>query len=209
MTTRSPLIGILQSKTGNTGSVERALARLGIPARMVRTADEISSVEGLIFPGAGAARAAMTDLRERRLVDVLKAYRRPFLGICLGMQLLFESSEEGDTECLGIIAGKVRELPPGVMKPHMGWNLLNTGEYVYFVHSYVCMPADPCMITQTSQYGSTICAGVRRKNLFGLQWHPEKSGQAGDRFLLSFSSLCKARRCSAVAINSSTIPSLS
>lgn len=191
MTTLSPLIGILQSKTGNTGSVERALARLGVPARMVRTADEILSVGGLVFPGAGAAGAAMADLRERGLVDVLRKYRRPFLGICLGMQLLFDSSEEGDTECLGIIAGNVRLLPPGVVKPHMGWNLLNTGDYAYFVHSYVCMPAEPRVITQTSQYGSAICAGVRRENFFGLQWHPEKSGAAGDRFLLSFATLCK------------------
>jgi len=191
MTTRSPLIGILQSKTGNTGSVERALARLAIPARIVRTTEEIAAVDGLIFPGAGAAKTAMADLCERGLDAVIRSYSRPFLGICLGMQLLFDSSEEGDAECLGIIEGKVKELPPGVTKPHMGWNLLNTGEYVYFIHSYACVPVDSSVVTMTTSYGSTICAGVRRNNFFGLQWHPEKSGLTGDRYLLSFFSLCK------------------
>lgn len=208
MTTFLPLIGILQSKTGNTGSVERALKRLGIAARMVRTMDEIASVDGLIFPGAGAARPAMKDLQERGLVEALRAYRRPFLGICLGMQLLFDSSEEGATECMGVIPGTVRALPSNVMTPHMGWNRLSTGDYAYFVHSYTCVPDDSRAITQTSQYGSTICAGVRRKNFFGLQWHPEKSGQAGDRYLLSFSSLCKARRCSDESSISSLLSSL-
>ncbi|MDD4627773.1 MAG: imidazole glycerol phosphate synthase subunit HisH [Candidatus Peribacteraceae bacterium] len=187
----SPLIGILQSKTGNTGSVERALRRLGISVRMVRTADEIAAVDGLIFPGAGAANAAMTDLRERGLVDVLRNYRRPFLGICLGMQLLFDSSEEGKTKCLGIIRGRVTELPENVMKPHMGWNRLDSGAYAYFVHSYVCEPADLRTVTMTVEHGGRICAAVRKANFLGLQWHPEKSGPVGDCYLLSFASLCR------------------
>lgn len=187
----APLIGILRSSTGNTGSVQRALTRLGIPSRIIETSEELSTVDGLIFPGAGAAGSAMMDLRKKGLVNVLKTFSKPFLGLCLGMQLLFDSSEEGDTDCLGIIPGTVRELPDDLPKPHMGWNMLSTGEYAYFVHSFVCEPSDPRIITMTTQYGMRICAGVRQRNFFGLQWHPEKSGKAGDDFLLSFSKLCK------------------
>ncbi|MFH0770203.1 MAG: imidazole glycerol phosphate synthase subunit HisH [Candidatus Peregrinibacteria bacterium] len=185
------MIGILRPNTGNTGSVERALQRLGIPSCIVQTPQEISTTDGLIFPGAGAALAAMTDLRERGLDDVLRFYRKPFLGLCLGMQLLFDSSEEGPTVCLGVIKGNVVELPETIQKPHMGWNRLSNREYAYFVHSFICVPADPCVITMTVQHGMEIVAGVRKENFFGLQWHPEKSGETGDRFLLSFAELCK------------------
>ena len=151
----------------------------------------------VIFPGAGAANAAMRDLRASGFVDVLRGFQKPFLGLCLGMQLLFDFSEEGSTDCLGIIPGRVRKLPASVIAPHMGWNLLRSAQhdkeigYAYFVHSYFCDPADRSVITQTVQYGSPICVGVRWKNFFGLQWHPEKSAEAGDRFLLSFFELCK------------------
>ena len=185
------MIGILRPNTGNTGSIERALQRLGIPSCFVQTPPEISAVDGLIFPGAGAALAAMTDLKERGLIDVLRDYRKPFLGLCLGMQLLFDSSEEGPTDCLGIIGGRVVGLPETVPKPHMGWNRLSIGEYAYFVHSFICVPVDFRVITMTVPYGSEIVAGVRKENFFGLQWHPEKSGATGDRFLLSFAKLCE------------------
>ena len=191
MTSCPPLIGILSYGAGNTGSVRRALVRLGIRSTIVGTAEEIETVDGLIFPGAGAALAAMEELRARRLADVLRSYEKPFLGLCLGMQLLFDASEEGPTECLGIIPGCVRALPDGVTKPHMGWNRLSTGDYAYFVHGYYCAPADPAVVTMTVPYGGALCAGVRQRNFLGLQWHPEKSGAAGDRFLLSFASLCR------------------
>ncbi|MFA6523805.1 MAG: imidazole glycerol phosphate synthase subunit HisH [Candidatus Peribacteraceae bacterium] len=191
MTAQSPIIGILSYGAGNTGSVQRALSRLGIPSAIVTTAEDIATVNGLIFPGAGAARAAMENLERRGLVDVLRAYEKPFLGLCLGMQLLFDASEEGPTGCLGIIPGRVRALLPGVTTPHMGWNRLSTGDYAYFVHSYCCEPADASVITMTARYGSDLCAGVRQRNFLGLQWHPETSGATGDRSLLSFASLCK------------------
>ncbi len=187
----SPQVGILRYSAGNVGSVQRALSRLGIPSKFVETKEDLSSVSGLIFPGAGAAASAMEDLRKSGFIGALKAYQKPFLGLCLGMQLLFDFSEEGATECLGIIKGKVSALPDTVIKPHMGWNKLNTGKYAYFVHSYVCEPTDPSVITQTVQYGSPLCAGVRHKNFFGVQWHPEKSAKAGDGLLLSFTELCK------------------
>jgi glutamine amidotransferase len=185
------MIGILRYNAGNVGSVAKALTRLAIPSRIVETTEEIQSVDGLIFPGAGAAKSAMRDLASRNLIDVLKAYQKPFLGLCLGMQLLFDFSEEGDTECLGLIRGSVRQLPGTVTKPHMGWNKLNTGKYAYFVHSFVCEPEDQRLITMTTRYGGEVCAGIRQQNFFGVQWHPEKSGEAGDEYLLSFAQLCK------------------
>jgi len=115
-----------------------------------------------------------------------------------------EVPEEGTTECLGIIKGKVRELPDTVIKPHMGWNKFqpplaagelrpagNNGRYAYFVHSFACEPQDKRLITMTTRYGGDICAGIRQKNFFGVQWHPEKSGGTGDDLLLSFAALCK------------------
>lgn len=187
----SPLIGILQYSAGNTGSVQRALTRLGIASCIVEDPDALSAVDGLIFPGAGAAQSAMSDLQKKGLADPIRNFVKPFLGLCLGMQLLFDYSEEGDTDCLGIIRGKVRRLSEYVISPHMGWNLLDSGDYAYFVHSYSCVPDDPRLITMTAQYGTAICAGVRQQNYFGLQWHPEKSGKAGDEYLLSFTDLCK------------------
>ncbi|NOS68270.1 MAG: imidazole glycerol phosphate synthase subunit HisH [Candidatus Peribacteraceae bacterium] len=191
MNSVSPPIGILRYNAGNIGSVQRALARLDIPVQVIETPDQLQDVSGLIFPGAGAANAAMRDLRERGLIESIRSFQKPFLGLCLGMQLLFDFSEEGTTECLGILKGKVKSLPENVIRPHMGWNRLSTGGYAYFVHSYICEPDDPGVITQTVQYGSPICAGVRQKNFFGVQWHPEKSAEAGDQFLLSFAQLCK------------------
>lgn len=191
MKSTAPAIGILRYGAGNAGSVQRALARLGIPSRIVETAQELQGLSGLIVPGAGAAKAAMDRLRERGLVEALRTFDRPFLGLCLGMQLLFEQSEEGPTECLGVIRGVVRALPDTMTKPHMGWNRLSTGDYAYFVHSYVCVPDDPDATSMTVQYGGQLCAGVQQGNFFGVQWHPEKSGDIGDRSLLSFAALCK------------------
>lgn len=196
-----PPIGILRYNAGNVGSVAKALARLAIPSRIVESKEEIGAVSGLIFPGAGAAPSAMKDLRERDLIGVLKSYEKPFLGLCLGMQLLFDFSEEGNTECLGIIKGKVCELPSTVIKPHMGWNMLQSpfasdekqrtsGRYAYFVHGFTCQPEDQRVITMRTLYGTDLCAGVRYRNFFGVQWHPEKSGRAGDDLLLSFTELC-------------------
>ncbi|NLF06925.1 MAG: imidazole glycerol phosphate synthase subunit HisH [Pirellulaceae bacterium] len=185
------MIGILSYNAGNRTSVAKALQRLCIPTKQVASCDELSRVDGLIFPGAGAAPSAMNDLRERGLIDALRGYRKPFLGLCLGMQLLFDRSEEGDTECLGIVRGAVRRLPDGVLRPHIGWNRLDTGEYVYFIHEYACFPADPAATTMSVRHGAAFCAGLRLGNFFGLQWHPEKSGRAGDYYLKSFAQLCK------------------
>jgi glutamine amidotransferase len=185
------VIGILRYNAGNQASVARALGRLGIDARAVETSGEIAACDGLIFPGAGAAESAMRDLRARGLVDALREFRKPFLGLCLGMQLLFDFSEEGDVDCLGIVRGRVKRLPDGVMIPHIGWNRLDTGRYAYFAHSYFCVPDDPRVVTMTARHGVVFCAGIRQRNFFGVQWHPEKSGETGDRLLRSFATLCK------------------
>ncbi len=187
----SPYIGILRYSAGNVGSVQRALARLNVPSCVVERAEELDNIAGLIVPGAGAAGAAMEQLRENGLVVPLQKFRKPFLGLCLGMQLLFDTSEEGSAQCLGIIRGAVRKLPASVVTPHMGWNRLSTGQYAYFAHSYVCVPSDPGVITMTACYDVPFCAGVQQDNFFGVQWHPEKSSDVGDRYLLSFAELCK------------------
>ena len=197
----SPQIGILHYCAGNIGSVQRACDRLKIKTRNVDTEDDIQTVDGLIVPGAGSASAAMRSIRKQGLTDALRTYEKPFLGICLGMQLLFDYSEEGGTQCLGIIPGKVQKL----RRIHIGWNMLRpfdptqgrqdqhdaSNEYAYFVHGYACFPDDSSLVTMTTQFDRSIVAGIRRKNFFGVQWHPEKSGDIGDRFLLSFSRLCK------------------
>jgi imidazole glycerol-phosphate synthase subunit HisH len=185
------MIGIVRYNAGNRISVAKALARLGIEARAVETGEEIAGCDGLVFPGAGAAESAMRDLNARGIVEALRQFSKPFLGLCLGMQLLFDYSEEGDTACLGIVRGRVKKLPEGVTQPHMGWNLLDTGRYAYFAHCYYCLPDDPRVMTMTARHGVVFCAGVRQRNFFGVQWHPEKSGETGDRLLRSFAALCK------------------
>ncbi len=185
------MIGIFRYNAGNRVSVAKALGRLGIDARTVETREEIAACHGLIFPGAGAAESAMRDLHARGLLDALREFRKPFLGLCLGMQLLFDFSEEGNVDCLGIVRGQVKRLPEGVTKPHMGWNRLDTGQFAYFAHSYYCLPDDPRVVTMTARHGVVFCAGVRQRNFLGVQWHPEKSGATGDRLLRAFATLCK------------------
>ena len=184
------MIGILKYNAGNARSVERALESLGIGTISVETPEDLDRINGLIFPGAGAAGSAMADLRARNFTEPLQKFRKPFLGLCLGMQLLFDFSEEGNTECLGIVKGKVRELSNDVIKPHMGWNRLNTGEYAYFCHSFTCVPEDPATWTQITMYGQSLCTGIAQDSFMGVQWHPEKSGPAGDQLFRSFAEQC-------------------
>lgn len=178
---------ILPLPNGNTTNVQRACVRLGIPVRISNDPAIIGESDGLILPGVGSADHAMAYLQATRLDQIICSYGKPFLGICLGMQLLFDSSEEGPTECLGIIRGKVVSLPETVPRPHIGWNKLSGGEYAYFAHSFICVPEEKRIVTMTVRHGCEIVAGIRKENFFGLQWHPEKSGFIGDRFLFSFS----------------------
>jgi glutamine amidotransferase len=180
---------------GNIGSIEIALGRLG--ATVLRTADPdaIRGAERVVLPGVGAAGYAMGRIDALGLRETLTTLAQPLLGICLGMQLLFERSEEDGTQCLGLIPGKVCRLEPtpGRPVPHMGWSRLETrgeapglatGDYVYFAHGFACDDGPHSLAV--ADYGRPIPAAVRKGNVLGAQFHPERSAAAGVRFLQAF-----------------------
>lgn len=190
---------VVDSGGSNLGSVRYALERLGVPARISYDAHAIRHADHVILPGVGAANVAMGRLREYALDQVLRELKQPLLGVCLGMQLLFERSEEGDTECLGLLPGAAQHIEAGenVRVPHMGWNALHIERddpllegmapdsgYAYFVHSYAVLP-DRHTLAQ-SEYGRAFSAVVRRDNICGMQFHPERSGKLGARLLSNF-----------------------
>ncbi len=180
---------------GNVGSIRIAFERLGVTPELTADPARIAAADRVVLPGVGAAGFAMARIETGGLAGTLRAFARPLLGICLGMQLLFERSQEEDTPCLGLIAGAVRRLDPapGLAVPHMGWSRLEVvapglgladGDYVYFAHSYACDDG-PATIAR-ARHGRMIPAAVRRGNLLGAQFHPERSGAAGARFLEAF-----------------------
>ncbi|MEH6422245.1 imidazole glycerol phosphate synthase subunit HisH [Pseudomonas sp. CGJS7] len=198
------VVAVIDSGGGNIGSVRYALERLG--ARSILTADPatIASADRVILPGVGAAAPAMARLRELDLVATIRRLQQPLLGICLGMQLLYESSEEGEVECLGLLPGRITRLQsgPGVRVPHMGWNLLQKHEsagaqrllagigerdQAYFVHSYAA-PLTPDTLASAS-YGTRFTAVAGRGRCFGAQFHPERSAAVGSRLLANFLAL--------------------
>lgn len=189
---------LVDSGGANIGSVRYALQRLGVESRLSADADEIRAADRVILPGVGAAGPGMARLRELDLVDTLRDLRQPLLGICLGMQLLFDSSEEGEVEGLGLLPGRVGKLPesPGVRVPHMGWNQLRSkrsntllegiadGAYAYFVHSYAAPVTGDCIAS--TEHGAPFAAVVARGNVCGAQFHPERSAAVGARLLRNF-----------------------
>ena len=188
-------LSIVSFDYGNVESIRLAFARLGVEAEMVTTPAEVERAERLVLPGVGAAGFAMQRIRAAGLEQPLRDYSRPLIGICLGMQLLFESSEEADTQCLGLLPGRVAKMAPepGRPIPHMGWSRLaevapglglSDGDYVYFAHSFAC-PDSPATAAVTD-YGRRIPVAVRSGNLTGAQFHPERSSDAGARFLKAF-----------------------
>ena len=198
---------------GNLVSVEKALRHIGSDCKITSDANDLYDASGVILPGVGSFAPAMDELVSRDLVMPLIdcAYSgKPFLGICLGMQLMLEGSEEcytdrreskGVVSGLGIIPGFVRRFPDNGLKvPQIGWNnltgvtgrLLNEGDYVYFVHSYYCQPDNAADIAARTEYGISYCASFERGNIFGMQFHPEKSGEAGLRILTKFVAETKA-----------------
>lgn len=177
---------------GNIGSVGIAFERFGMTAHLTADPAAIASADKVILPGVGAAGHAMKQIGSRGLAPVLRGLRQPALGICLGMQLLFEGSDEDDTACLGLVEGRVRKLEaaPGRPVPHMGWSRIEvrdeglglvSGDYVYFAHSFACDPGPEAVAI--ADYGREIPAVVRSGNWLGAQFHPERSGEAGARFL--------------------------
>ena len=198
------MIAIIDYDAGNIKSVEKALKYLGEDAVITRDREEILASDGVILPGVGAFGDAMEKLHTYGLVDVIREVVRrqiPFLGICLGLQLMFESSEETPgVEGLGILKGEILRIPdqPGLKIPHMGWNSLkypNEGRlfrgipedsYVYFVHSYYLKAEDESIVTATTEYSTLIHASVESGNVFACQFHPEKSSDVGIQILKNF-----------------------
>ena len=191
------MIGIIKYKAGNLASVSNALERLGAGYFISDSPAELSAADGIIFPGVGHARAAMDDLRSKNLDAWLKSTKKPLLGICLGMQLLYESSEEGDTPMLGVIPGHLKKFDSVHAKvPHMGWNQTSYGNthplfkgmdpdpYFYYVHSYYVSPDK--FTVATSDYIRPFTAACNKDNFMGVQFHPEKSGAAGSLLLQNF-----------------------
>lgn len=189
---------LIDSGGANIGSVRYALERLGVDAPLTADAEVISGADRVILPGVGAAAAAMALLRERGLVEVIRDLQQPLLGICLGMQLLFDASEEGEVSCLGLLPGKVTRLRGGggIRVPHMGWNALTPvrehpllegipdGAQAYFVHGY-CAPVTADTLA-TCTHGQTFASVVGRGNRYGAQFHPERSAEVGARLLQNF-----------------------
>ena len=189
---------IIDSGGANIGSVRYALARLGVEAELSADANVIRSADRVILPGVGAAAPAMARLHALDLVDTIRTLTQPLLGICLGMQLLFDGSDEGDVAGLGLLPGRVRRLDPssGVRVPHMGWNRVRTrrpsalmqgiddGAWAYFVHSFAAPVGEDCVAE--SVHGSAFAAVVQRGSVAGAQFHPERSAALGARLLRNF-----------------------
>jgi glutamine amidotransferase len=194
-------VAIVKYNAGNIRSVDDALRRLGVEAMITGDANELRAADKVIFPGVGEAAGTMHYLKEHGLDHVIRSLRQPLLGICLGMQLMCRHSEEGDVECLNIFDVPVKRFVPeqhADKVPHMGWNTLTDTrgdlfkgftkeEYVYFVHSYY-VPLNPAA-TATTDYILPFCSALQRDNFYATQFHPEKSGQVGERILQNFLAL--------------------
>ena len=201
------MIAIIDYDAGNLKSVEKALLSLGETPVITRDREQILSADKIILPGVGSFGDAMGRLRQYQLVEIIRRSverNTPFLGICLGLQLMFERSDESDgVEGLGLLKGEIVKIPdcPGLKIPHMGWNSLNikpgtrlfkgieNGAYVYFVHSYYLKAEDQLVVAASTEYSAHIHAAVEEKNLFACQFHPEKSGDVGLQILKNFISL--------------------
>lgn len=182
----------------NLGAVRQALQRLGVEPVLSADAAAIAGADRVILPGVSTAAVVMQALRRLDLVGVLRGLQAPLLGVCAGMQVLFEHSEEGDVDCLGLLPGRVRRLQPapGVRVPHMGWNRLHRqgasalsegideGDWAYFVHSYAAPVDGHCLLA--CDHGRRFAAVVQRGRVAGAQFHPERSSRAGERLLRNF-----------------------
>ena len=194
-------VTIVDYGAGNLRSVAKAMEKLGHSALITDDPEEILKARAVIFPGQGASESAMRALHQRNLVEpVREVIKRgvPFFGVCLGLQLLLDSSEEGPMPCLGVARGKVLLLPREVKRPHMGWNDVTlhgthpvfegveSGSYFYFVHSYYAAPDDQTLVLGTTDYGLEFCSVIAMDNLVATQFHPEKSGALGLRLYENF-----------------------
>src|SRR5688500_317753 len=191
-------LAIIDSGGANIASLQFAVQRLGIESDLTTDPARLQAASHVLLPGVGAAADCMGRLQSAGLVETIRTLKQPLLGICVGMQLMFESSEEGDVPCLGLFPGRVRRFPDRdrLPVPHMGWNqlefsraspLLNdiaSGDYVYFVHSYAAPVSE--MTLATAHYGDAFSAVVQRGNVYGAQFHPERSAKIGAQLLKNF-----------------------
>jgi glutamine amidotransferase len=191
-------VALVDAGGANLGSVRFALQRLGVEATVSGDARVIGQADRVILPGVSTAAMVMRRLRELDLVETLRTLEKPLLGVCVGMQLLYERSAEGDVECLGLLPGEVTRLPgdAAIRIPHMGWNTLQAlrstslvegieaGDHAYFVHSYAAPVTTDCVLS--SQHGATFAAVAQRGRVAGAQFHPERSSAVGARLLKNF-----------------------
>ncbi len=189
------MIAIIKYNAGNTCSVQNALNRLGYENRITDVEEELLKADKVIFPGVGEASTAMSYLKERGLDRVILGLKQPVLGICLGLQLMCEKTDEGDTNCLGIFKNKVRKFPNKEIVPHMGWNNftevrgtlfngISPDKDVYFVHSYYADISE--QTTAVCDYISPFSAALEKDNFYATQFHPEKSADIGEQILKNF-----------------------
>ncbi|HVB52902.1 MAG TPA: imidazole glycerol phosphate synthase subunit HisH [Candidatus Acidoferrales bacterium] len=201
------MIGLVDYGGGNLASVSNALDFLGAPWRQVRCAADLLATDAAVFPGVGAAGSAMNRLRssglDQGLLEFLRS-GRPYLGICLGLQLLFQHSAEDDSPCLGFLEGEVVRLTTAEKLPHVGWNTVAVarpipildeldGAYFYFTHSYAVQPSNQRLVGADTDYGGRFVSVIARAPVFGVQFHPERSGRDGLRLLAQFCALAAAR----------------
>ncbi len=191
-------VALVDCGGANIASLRYALQRLGVEAHFTRNAERIEAAERVLLPGVGAAGAGMGRLADADLLELIPRLTQPVLGICLGMQLLYEVSSEDDTPCLGVIPGQVDllEASPEHTIPHMGWNQVERraesrlfdgipdGSWFYFVHSYAAPPGNHCI--GDTEHGRRFASVVNKDNFFGVQFHPERSGRHGQRLLKNF-----------------------
>jgi glutamine amidotransferase len=191
-------LAIIDSGGANIASLKFALERLGIESELTTDKQRLRNASHVILPGVGTAADCMARLEKADLADTIGTLQQPLLGICVGMQLLFESSEEGNVRCLGLLPGRVQRFPDraGLPVPHMGWNQvrprnvtpllqeIEEGAYVYFVHSYAAPVSE--LALATTDYGGEFTAVVQKGNIFGAQFHPERSAKVGAQLLKNF-----------------------
>ncbi len=205
-------IAIIDYGMGNLRSVQKGFERVGCQAKVTRNPHEIAAAQGVVLPGVGAFSACMENLRRYGLIEPIQEavrQKKPFLGICLGFQLLFSESEEfGPQNGLDLFPGRVVGFHPenGLKVPHMGWNTItknratpflegiSDGDYVYFVHSYYVVAEDPSLVATTTNYGSSFASSIATDHLFACQFHPEKSQRIGLRILQNFARFAEGRQ---------------
>lgn len=205
---KSPRIAIIDYGAGNLHSVAKAFEAIGHPANVTHSTADVFAADAVVLPGVGAAGDTMRSLTGIGMADAVRkviADGKPFFGVCLGLQLLLSSTEEGDEECLGVFKGEVKKFKSGTLKvPHMGWNQvlqkrkhpvfagIEDGAYFYFVHSYYAVPSDKSLVAAETEYGGNFCSAIAKDNVIATQFHPEKSGPTGLKLYKNFVNIVAA-----------------